>query len=140
MTDLEPTFEYQNIHEEIRSEYSLIANRLSWYVTSQSFLVTAFAISRGSGFTWFHWFSTILLPAIGILASVLIYPSIVGACETIKLWHMKQDAFYDRHKGFKDAFELKRAAWIIPQGVVFPKLMPVLFGLFWLVVLVASYF
>jgi hypothetical protein len=39
---MDPMFEYNKIREEIRSEYTLITGRLSWFVTSQSFLVSAF--------------------------------------------------------------------------------------------------
>src|SRR5437870_13920101 len=100
---LEPAFEYQNIRDEIRAEHTLIANRLTWYVTSQSFLVTAFAISRASGFTWFHWFSTLLLPFVGFVSSALIFPSILGASATIELWHQKQRQFFERHAEFQKA-------------------------------------
>jgi len=140
MPDLQPAFEYQTIREESRAEHALIANRLTWYVTSQSFLVTAFAISRGAGFGWFRWFSTILIPAIGLLSSGLVFPSIVGACGTVKLWHAKQCDFFLRHPEFKAAFELQRPAWIESRGLLFPKVMPVLFGVFWLVIHVAGYF
>src|SRR5256885_16413110 len=105
MSDLDPRFIYQNLREEIRAEHSLIANRLTWYVTSQSFLVTAFAISRGAGFIWFHWFSTLLLPLIGLISSALIFPSILGACETIKLWHHKQGELFQHHPDLRSAFE-----------------------------------
>src|SRR2546423_15555296 len=105
MSNFDPSFEYQIIREEIRAEHSLIANRLSWYVTSQSFLVTAFAISRGNGFVWFHWFSTLLLPIIGFFSSALIFPSILGACSTIKLWHEKQRILFEQHSEFRVALE-----------------------------------
>src|SRR2546430_16780936 len=98
---MSPDFEYEKIREEIRSEHALIANRLTWYVTSQSFRVTAFAISRGAGFTWFHWFSTLLLPIIGFVSSALIFPSILGACSTIKLWHDKQRTLFEQHRELK---------------------------------------
>src|SRR5437588_11908271 len=103
---MESAFEYQNIREEIRAEHALVANRLTWYVTSQSFLVTAFAISRGNGFAWFHWFSTLLLPLVGFVSSALIFPSILGACSTIKLWHDKQRTLFEQHAQLKAAFEL----------------------------------
>ena len=131
-------FQHQTIRDEIRAEHTLIANRLAWYVTSQSFLVTAFAISRGNGFVWFPWFSTILLPAIGFTASALIFPSIAGACQTIKLWHRKQRAFFESNPEFKHAFSLERPKWIDTHGLLFPKLMPLLFGLFWAIVAIGS--
>ena len=140
MPDLDPSYEYQMIRQEIRAEHALIANRLTWYVTSQSFLVTAFAISRGNGFIWFRWFSTILLPAVGFVASVVIFPSIVGACKTIRLWHQKQRELFQRHSEFDAAFGLQRAPWIERRGLLFPKLMPVLFAVLWVVIFIASFF
>jgi len=85
-------------------------------------------------------FSTILIPAIGLLSSGLVFPSIVGACGTVKLWHAKQCEFFLRHPAFKTAFELQRPAWIESRGLLFPKVIPVLFGVFWLVIHIASYF
>jgi len=139
MAEISPQSEYQQLRDEIRAEHTLIANRLTWYVTSQSFLVTAFTISRGAGFNWFHWYSTTLLPALGFVASLLIFPSIVGACETIRLWHRKQHEFFAREPSFKTAFHLQRPYWIEARGLLFPKCIPGLFGSFWLAVHFASY-
>lgn len=140
MPDPSPSSEYQMIREEIRSEHSLIANRLTWYVTSQSFLVTAFAISRGNGFAWFAWFSTLLLPLIGLISSALIFPSILGASATITLWHLKQREFCTRHCGFQAAFGMDRPSWVERRGLLFPQVMPLLFGSAWLAILVGSRF
>jgi len=136
---LSPETEYQHIRDEIRAEHSLIANRLTWYVTSQSFLVTAFTISRGNSFTWHPWFSTTLLPLIAFLSSVFVFPSIVGARNTIKLWHLKQKEFLRRHADFQEAFQLERASWIESQGLLFPLMMPLIFAAFWLTIHCASY-
>lgn len=35
------------VHREIHYEHGLISNRMSWYVTSQSFLMAAFAVVGG---------------------------------------------------------------------------------------------
>jgi hypothetical protein len=139
MPELPPGSEYQAIRDEIRAEHTLIANRLTWFVTSQSFLVTAFAISRGNGFHWHPWFSTIMLPTLGFVSAALVFPSIVGASKTIQLWHQKQSDFFTRHAAFKTAFALQRALWIESRGLLFPKLIPLLFGAFWLVIFSASY-
>jgi hypothetical protein len=139
MSDLSSSFECQMIRDEIRSEFGLIANRLSWYVTSQSFLVTAFAISRGIGFNWFSWFST-LLPALGLISSVMIFPSIVAASKTIDLWHQRYKQFLEQNPEFKQAFDLHRPSWIHTLSLLFPTLIPPLFGLFWVVILTASQF
>lgn len=140
MSDLNPSFEYQAIRDEIRAEHTLIANRLSWYVTSQSFLVTAFVISQGNGFAWFRWFSTVLLPVVGFTSSALIFPSILGAVSTITLWHQKQDEFFKLNKAFKNAFSMQRPSWVERRGLLFPQIMPLLFGLVWIIVFVASKF
>lgn len=139
MTSLEPTFQYEKIREEIRAEHALIANRLTWYVTSQSFLVSAFAISSGSNFMWHRWFSTSLIPGLGLWSSLLVFPSILGACATIKLWHRRQQEFFHLHAEFHAAFHLRRASWIENRGLLFPKVMPGLFSLFWIIIIVASY-
>ncbi len=133
-----PESEYQKIREEIRSEHALIANRLTWYVTSQSFLVSAFAISCGSGFTWHHWFPTLLLPLIALTTSVTIYPSILGALKTIHLWREKQSEFFALHPDISAAFDLKRPKWIVSQAMLFPAVVPLLFAAFWIVIYFAS--
>lgn len=137
---MEPLIHYEKIREEIRAEYSLIASRLTWFVTSQSFLVSAFAISRANGFTWFSWFSTLLLPSVGLLLTGLTLPSIAGACRTIDAWHQKQRCFFADHPDFSNIFELQRALWVEQQGLLLPQLLPLLFAAFWLVIGVASYF
>jgi hypothetical protein len=134
-----PDFEYQCIRDEIRAEHSLIANRLTWFVTSQSFVVSAFAISRGAGFTWHAWFSTTLIPLVALVSTVLVFPSIAGARTTIRLWHKKQRDFFERHPDFQAAFQLKRAAWIESQALLFPIGIPLIFAAFWCVVHLASY-
>ncbi len=138
--ELLPETEYQQIRDEIHSEHALLSNRLTWYVTSQSFLVTAFTISRANGFTWYPWFASLLLPAIGFCASTVILPSIIAACETIRLWHERQDAFFARHEEYRAAFQLIRSRWIDSRGLLFPRLMPILFGSLWLIIHFAGYF
>ncbi|WP_072925471.1 hypothetical protein [Microcystis aeruginosa] len=41
---------YGLIDQEIHREHNLIANRMNWYVTSQSFLMAAFAISGNNNY------------------------------------------------------------------------------------------
>jgi hypothetical protein len=134
-----PEFEYDQLRGEIRAEHNLIANRMTWYVTSQSFLVSAFAISRGAAFTWHPWFSTVLLPLVAFACSVLVFPSVVGARRTIRMWHGRQKEFFERHPDFKTAFYLHRPAWIETRGLLFPVVVPLVFAAFWVVVHVASY-
>ena len=140
MEELTPGSEFQMIRDEVKAEHTLISSRLAWYVTSQSFLMTAFAISRGAGFRWFSWFSAVLLPLTGVLSSWLIFPSILAARQTIHLWHLKQARFFEVHPEFKAAFELRRNSRLHTESLLFPTWMPVLFGLFWFVIIIASRF
>jgi hypothetical protein len=63
---------FKLLREEIRFEYNLTSSRVSWYVASQAFLVSSFAISIGgqssSKLKWF-WQT---IPIIGILSSLLV--------------------------------------------------------------------
>ena len=63
---------------DIRAEDTLIASRVTWYVTSQAFLLTAYATSWNAGFTWQHFFHNVL-PVAAIALSALIFASIYAA-------------------------------------------------------------
>jgi hypothetical protein len=60
---------YELIDQEVHREHNLISNRMTWYVTSQSFLMAAFAVS-GSSNHKFEWLSKPFLPVLGILTSL----------------------------------------------------------------------
>jgi hypothetical protein len=79
---------------EDRHEWTLLSNRLSSYITSQSFLVTSYAIAMGnSNPKWAGWF-TLLFPSLvailGLATSWSAYPGITGAMTIIALWHRKE--------------------------------------------------
>jgi hypothetical protein len=66
------------LQREIQYTQTMIGSRMTWYVTSQSFLVTAFAISGGSGHN-FQWLAKGVIPALGIILSIVISFSISAA-------------------------------------------------------------
>ena len=79
---------------EDAQEWNLLSNRVSAYITSQSFLVSAYAISMGNqnkdwGDAFTLWFP-LIVAAVGILASWNAYPGIKGASDILFLWHKKQ--------------------------------------------------
>jgi hypothetical protein len=92
--------------DEIRHEYNLLSNRVSAYITSQSFLVTGFALSMGNlNPRWGDLFRIVFplaLVILGITSSILILPGIQGACDTIDLWHMKQESLYENDPRMED--------------------------------------
>lgn len=60
------------IRSEIQAEHTLVSHRLTWYVTSQSFLMTAYAVS------WNHEhelrvFFKYVIPSVGVLLSILVW-------------------------------------------------------------------
>jgi hypothetical protein len=84
--------------QENRHEWNLLSNRVSSYITSQSFLVTAYAVSMGNqNPKWGDWFTLIfplIVSIIGVATSLRARPGINGAVKILKLWHKKQDRLF----------------------------------------------
>jgi hypothetical protein len=66
------------IRDDIQAENTLIASRMTWYVTSQAFLLTAYATSWNAGFAWPFFFHEVL-PLAAVVISVVIFASIFAA-------------------------------------------------------------
>lgn len=66
------------IRDDIQAENTLIASRMTWYVTSQAFLLTAYATSWNASFGWPFFFHEVL-PLAAVAISVVIYASISAA-------------------------------------------------------------
>ena len=66
------------LREDIQAENTLISSRVTWYVTSQAFLLTAYATLWNAGFMWPYFFHHIL-PFAAIALSALILASICAA-------------------------------------------------------------
>jgi len=68
----------KSLREDIQAEDTLIASRMTWYVTSQAFLLTAYATSWNAGFTWQYFFHQ-MLPLAAIALSAVILMSVYAA-------------------------------------------------------------
>ncbi len=68
----------KGLRVDIQAEHTLIASRVTWYVTSQSFLLTTYAMSWNANFGWPAFFHDIL-PIAAIVLSVVILASIYAA-------------------------------------------------------------
>ena len=66
------------IRDDIQAENTLIASRMTWYVTSQAFFLTAYAASWNANFGWPHFFHEIL-PLSAVALSIIIFGSIFAA-------------------------------------------------------------
>ncbi|HEY4957258.1 MAG TPA: hypothetical protein VII31_05535 [Caldimonas sp.] len=75
---LTPAGALQSLREDIQAEDTLIASRVTWYVTSQAFLLTAYATSWNAGFLWQAFFHQVL-PLSAVALSALILASIYAA-------------------------------------------------------------
>jgi hypothetical protein len=79
---------------EDRHEWTLLSNRLSSYITSQSFLVTSYAIAMGNQNPKWSGYFTLLFPSLiailGLATSWRACPGITGAIKIIALWHRKE--------------------------------------------------
>lgn len=77
---------YRVLRGEIEHEDQLINHRLSWLVSSQAFMLTAFAITLNAPvlfvnpvYARLNGILYTLLPWTGMVSALLLYPSILGA-------------------------------------------------------------
>lgn len=83
------------LREDIQAENTLIASRVTWYVTSQAFLLTAYATSWNAGFVWPAFFHRVL-PLAAIVLSLLILASIYAATWAQDVYVREQAALVAR--------------------------------------------
>lgn len=121
--------------EEVKHEFNLIAHRLSWYVTCQSFLLTTFAIAKGNTVDG-NWFTGFLLPSLGAVLSILAFFPIRFAANVIDEWLAKQDTLLIANDDLK-GFRIKRPGHIHWVSMWLPQLLPVVFVVTWVVIFFA---
>ncbi|MDB9410374.1 hypothetical protein PN434_17965 [Microcystis aeruginosa CS-558/01A06] len=130
---------YGLIDQEIHREHNLIANRMNWYVTSQSFLMAAFAISGNNNYRL--GFLSISLPILGIVTSFIIGVSLYAAIAAMALLKtekkriLKQDKYLGNISTFKARFVDNEHTWIHRWGIFPARSIPVLFFIFWFIFL-----
>jgi hypothetical protein len=81
----------QGLRTEIQAEDTLIASRTTWYVTSQAFLLTAYATSWSANFVWPFFFHQVL-PLAAIVLSVLILASVYAATWAQEVYLREQES------------------------------------------------
>lgn len=87
----------QALRSDIRAEDTLIAGRITWYVTSQAFLLTAYAASWSAHFVWPFFFHQVL-PLAAIVLSLLILASVYAATWAQDVYLREQAALVARLK------------------------------------------
>jgi hypothetical protein len=91
----------KSLRDDIRAEDTLIASRTTWYVTSQAFLLTAYATSWNAGFTWRYFFHQVL-PLAGIVLSAIILVSVYAATWAQDVYLREQASLVARMKTVAD--------------------------------------
>ncbi|MEP2776171.1 MAG: hypothetical protein ABJQ29_15075 [Luteolibacter sp.] len=84
---------------ECSFEFGLLSSRVTWFVTCQSFLIVPMAISMGYPTASFNWLAGILLPAVGIVTSLLVAPGLYAARSTADKWLQKQRELFEQEMG-----------------------------------------
>jgi len=110
---------------------NLIHTRLNWFITSQSFLFTAYAISQSSNNGSQRGFS-LLLPLLGIVTSVTVYLSIIGGLMTFDALRVKLRALEDWRY-----LEVDRGRWNhwLWAGFLTAAVLPPIIPIAWICVL-----
>lgn len=84
---------------EIQFESSMLSNRTNVYLSSQSFLMIAFASSMSNTNsqwgTQFTLYVPTLLALLGLVTSIHAWPGIKAAFDVIEHWHRKQCELLD---------------------------------------------
>ena len=131
---------------ETRHEFSLLGQRVSWYVTCQSFLIIAFSSGMSNQNVYFRLGIGLILPTLGIVTSILTKPSIDGAIAIINKWGAKEYEVL-QNEDLKD-FKIKRVYEKVSpsfhrnveqktdvikrESLKFAKLVPVVFIYGWI--------
>jgi hypothetical protein len=88
---------YTYLRQELRFEHTLLGSRMTYYMTSQSFLFTTAAIARVVHWHGVYWFSGVLVPLVGIAASGVLLFSIHAAYGRMDEWRAKEKLFEGKH-------------------------------------------
>ena len=135
---------YQIIRSQIEHEDNLINQRLSWFVASQAFLFSAYAIllnapsqGRLRSFATQQDMLFYLIPLVAIGVSIVIYITVIAAMlamanlRRLLESHLKEEesALLPRVQGYRQTLLLGQAT---------PVLIPFLFMISWIVLLIKS--
>jgi hypothetical protein len=138
---ISPLERYQLFRSRIEHEDTLILQRLSWLMASQSFLFTAYAIvtngltnppAAGENIFVNHLATLVrIIPIVAILNSLLIFVSILAALKAIR----ELRCGYRRPPGVLDVIPLQTSRTARMAGLSAPVLLPLVFLAVWLFLL-----
>lgn len=135
---------FRLIREEVKHEQSVLANRLSSYIVSQSFLISAYAVGMNhQSDVWgisFRFYFTIILCAVGFLLSLRAQPGILDASDIIRRWHEKQDQLLSEHSELEvyEALRNKEMNEVRRRDQMFAQASAYIFAAAWVLLAVLA--
>ena len=133
-----PVTDFVFLREEIRHEDNLLNQRISWLVSSQSFLLTGFAIAlngplqaKSAKYEQLGLLLVSLIPIVGVLISLISQVTILAGVIHMQQIRRLAGAFHPAHLPGVQGTSLTR--WF---GLSGPTVTPLIFLAVWLVVLV----
>lgn len=129
---------YKMIRDEISHEDNLMGSRISWFMASQSFLLTAQAIAQGPrpGFPNLHNnFFFPLLPVAAILSDLLILAGVFAGIAVLRRWRKMLEDAGSRFDAFP---RIRRDGFIMSLGWSAPIGLPLVFLAAWIYLLLAG--
>jgi hypothetical protein len=135
---------YRIIRSQIEHEDNLINQRLSWFVASQAFLFSAYAIllnapsqARLEGFARQQEILFFLIPLVAIGVGILIYITVIAAMlATANLRRLLKTHMNEKDSALLPPVQGYRQTLLLGQAS--PILMPFLFMISWIVLLIKS--
>jgi hypothetical protein len=125
-----------SVRRQIEHEDSLVVNRLSWLMASQSFLFTAYAIvcngplsARSTAFTAGQDHLLSVVPLLGIACCVLIYAGVLGAA--VVMTRLRADLAVRVKGSLRDVPPVQGSRMTRTLGMAAPLLLPPAFCAAW---------
>jgi hypothetical protein len=138
---------FRYFRSEIQYEHQMLMGRVTWFITCQSFLVAAYTVSY-TRLGQPNWFSNRALPVLAVMISFLAYFMIEGAANTIDQWNGLRRSLVNVAAGSAhgmDSILIRRwrsgsHRWdfVHMSALWFPRLIPFVFMVFWLVISIQS--
>src|SRR5579859_1525648 len=129
---------FKTCRDEVMHEQKVLAARLTSYITSQSFLISAYAVSMNN---WgpprsahYRLAFPLVLCLLGFLLSLRANPGIVYASQVIHRWHEKQDQLLVDHPELSE-FDVLRSNSLVRKRVRdqwFAQTAAYIFALAWI--------
>ena len=139
---------FRYYRSEAQYEHGVLTGRVTWLITCQSFLVAAYTVSY-TRLGQPNWFSNQALPLLAFVLSLLAFFMIKGATDTIDMWwELRRDlvAVAALSPPGLDPILIRRWRsgkhhddFIHTSSLLFPRLIPFVFMIFWVVVARLSY-